>query len=117
MLTNNYIEYDRNKTCDIPRAGAALLHGLLYCGACGHKTMVQYKGGTLYLCNALRQKYGVPVCQNIPVAWIDAAVVDAFFQAVAPIELDIYAHTVAAPQHADAQTERARQQQFERLRY
>ena len=117
MLKENYAEYDRNKTRGIPRAGAALLHGLLYCGECGHKMMVQYKGGTLYLCNALRQKYGVPVFQNIPAAWIDAAVVAAFFQALAPIELDVYTRAVAAQRHADAQTERARQQQLERLRY
>jgi DNA invertase Pin-like site-specific DNA recombinase len=117
MLKENYAEYDRNKTRGIPRAGAALLHGLLYCGACGHKMMVQYKGGTLYLCNALRQKYGVPVCQNIPADWIDAAVVDAFFQALSPIELDVYARAVAAQRHADAEAERARQQQLERLRY
>lgn len=47
MLADNYAEYDRNKTRGIPRAGAALLHGLLYCGACGHKMLVQYKGGHL----------------------------------------------------------------------
>jgi DNA invertase Pin-like site-specific DNA recombinase len=117
MLKENYAEYDRNKTRGIPRAGAALLHGLLYCGECGHKMLVQYKGGTLYLCNALRQKYGVPVCQNIPADWIDAAVVEAFFQALAPIELDVYARAVAVQRHTDAQTERAHQQQLERQRY
>jgi DNA invertase Pin-like site-specific DNA recombinase len=117
MLQDNYAEYDRNKTRGIPRAGAALLHGLLYCGECGHKMMVQYKGGTLYLCNALRQKYGVPVCQNIPADWIDAAVVDAFFQALSPIELDVYARAVAAQQHTTETAERARQQQRERLHY
>jgi DNA invertase Pin-like site-specific DNA recombinase len=117
MLTDNYAEYDRNKTRGIPRAGAALLHGLLYCGECGHKMMVQYKGGTLYLCNALRQKYGVSGCQNIPADWIDAAVVDAFCPALSPIELDAYARVVAAQQHADEKAEHARQQQLERLRY
>jgi DNA invertase Pin-like site-specific DNA recombinase len=117
MLKDNYAEYDRNKTRGVPRAGAALLHGLLYCGECGHKMMVQYKGGTLYLCNALRQKYGVPVCQNIPADWIDATVVDAFFQALSPIELDVYARAVAAQRHTDEEAERARQQQLERLRY
>ena len=66
MLRDNYAEYDRNKTRGIPRAGQALLHGLLYCGAWGHKMMVQYKHGTYYLCDHLRQQYGVPVCQNIP---------------------------------------------------
>jgi hypothetical protein len=117
MLQDNYAEYDWNKTRGIPRAGAALLHGLLYCGACGHKMMGQYKGGTLYLCNALRQKYGVPVCQNMPADWIDAAVVDAFFQALSPIELDVYARAVATQRYTDAAAERARQQQLDRLRY
>lgn len=117
MLTDNYAEYDRNTTRGVPRAGAALLHGLLYGGACGHKMMVQDKGGTLYLCNALRQKYGVPVCQNIPADWVDATVVDAFFQALSPIELDVYARAVAAQQHTDEEAERAHQQQLERLRY
>jgi Recombinase zinc beta ribbon domain len=117
MLKDNDAEYDRNKTRGVPRAGVALLHGLLYCGECGHKMMVQSKGGTLDLCNALRQKYGVPVCQNIPADWVDAAVVDAFFQALSPSELDVYARAVAAQRHPDEEAERARQQQLERLRY
>jgi len=37
LLKDNYAEYDRNKTRGIPRPGAALLHGLVYCGDCGHK--------------------------------------------------------------------------------
>jgi hypothetical protein len=117
MLKDNYAEYGRNKTRGVPRAGAALLHGLLYCGECGHKMMVQYKGGTCYLCNALRRKYDVPVCQTIPADWIDEAVIEAFFQALSPIELDVYARALAAQREADEKTERARQQQLERLRY
>jgi DNA invertase Pin-like site-specific DNA recombinase len=117
MLKDNYAEYDRNKKRGVPRAGAALLHGLLYCGECGHKMMVQYKHCTLYLCNALRQKYGVPVCQNIPADWIDDAVVNAFFQALSPVELDLYARAMAAQKHTDEQVERARAQRLERLHY
>src|SRR6266516_3399256 len=48
MLLDNYAEYDRNKTQGVPRPDAALLHGMVYCGACGHKLVVQYKGGTRY---------------------------------------------------------------------
>src|SRR6266581_3189370 len=65
MLRDNYAAYDRNKTRGVPRPGAALLHGIVYCGECGHKLVVQYKGGTRYLCNYLRQQYHVPVCQDI----------------------------------------------------
>lgn len=117
MLRDSHAEYDRNKTRGIPRAGQALLHGLLYCGECGHKMMVQYKHNTYYLCNALRQKYGVPVCQNIPGDPVDQAVLDAFFQALSPVELDVYARAIAAHKQSLDQAHQARQQQIERLRY
>jgi hypothetical protein len=117
MLRDNYAEYDRNKTRGVPRAGQALLHGLLYCGACGHKMMVQYKSGPFYLCNALRQQYGVPVCQNIASDPVDQAVVEAFFLALSPVELDVYARALAAHKQSVSQAEQARQQQIERLRY
>jgi DNA invertase Pin-like site-specific DNA recombinase len=117
MLRDNHAEYDRNKTRGIPRAGQALLHGLLYCGECGHKMMVQYKHNTYYLCNALRQKYSVPVCQNIPGDPVDQAVLEAFFQALSPAELDVYARAMAAHEQSLDQAHQARQQQIERLRY
>ncbi|GHO64148.1 hypothetical protein KSC_032000 [Ktedonobacter sp. SOSP1-52] len=117
MLLDNYAEYDRNKTRGVPRDGAALLHGIVYCGECGHKMVVQYKGGTRYLCNFLRQKYGVPVCQDIAADPVDMQVVEAFFQALSPVELDVYARAVAAQQEATAQILHAHQQHLERLRY
>src|SRR5579859_3354073 len=86
MLQDNYAEYDRNKTRGVPRPGAALLHGLVHCGECGHKMVVQYKGGTRYLCNFLRQKYQVPVCQNIPGDSVDPHIVEVFFQALSAVE-------------------------------
>ena len=41
MLKDQHAEYDRNKTRGIPRPGKALLHGLVHCGECGHKMVVQ----------------------------------------------------------------------------
>jgi DNA invertase Pin-like site-specific DNA recombinase len=117
MLQDNYAEYDRNKTRGIPRPGAAMLHGLVYCGQCGHKLVVQYKNGTRYLCNALRQQYGVPVCQYIPADPVDAKVIEAFFAALSPVELDAYTRALSVQQQTDAATERARVQQLQRLRY
>jgi len=87
MLHDTYAEYERTQTRGIPRAGAALLQGMLYCGECGHKLAVQYKGGTHDVCNALRQRYRAPVCQYIPADPVDLGGVEAFFQAFAPIEL------------------------------
>jgi DNA invertase Pin-like site-specific DNA recombinase len=117
MLKDNYAEYDRNKSCGVPRPGAALLHGIVYCGECGHKMVVQYKGGTRYLCNYLRQQYLVPVCQNIPGDPIDARVVEAFFQALSPVELDAYERALTVQKEAEEKVELARRQQLERLRY
>jgi Recombinase zinc beta ribbon domain len=104
-------------TRGLPRPGQALLHGLVYCGECGHKMVVQYKGRPCYLCNYLRQQYQVPVCQNVPAAPLDAHVVQAFLQALAPVELDLYGQAVAALRQDEEQVRQAQQQQLERLRY
>jgi DNA invertase Pin-like site-specific DNA recombinase len=117
MLQDNYAEYDRNKTRGIPRPGAALLHGIVYCGECGHKMVVQYKQGTRYLCNQLRQQYRVPVCQYIPADPVDAKVVQAFFAVLSPVELDVYKRAIKAQQQTNEALERAHAQQIERLRY
>jgi DNA invertase Pin-like site-specific DNA recombinase len=116
MLTDNHAEYDRNKTRGIPRPGKALLHGLVYCGACGHKMVVQYKGSTEYLCNYLRQQYRVPVCQYVPADPIDARVVTAFFEALSPVELDVYTQAMAVQRQQAARIDEAQRQQLERLR-
>jgi DNA invertase Pin-like site-specific DNA recombinase len=117
MLADNYAEYDRNKTRGVPRPGKALLHGLVYGGDCGHKMVVQYKGGTHYLCNYLRQQYGVPVCQYIPADPIDDAVVQAFLTALSPLELDAYSRVIQTERHTTAALDQAHRQQLERLRY
>jgi DNA invertase Pin-like site-specific DNA recombinase len=117
MLKDNYAEYDRNKTRGGPRPGNALLHGLVACGACGHKMVVQYKTGTRYLCNALRQPYGVPGCQYIPADPIDDAVVQALFAALSPVELDAYSQAMQAQTQQAETLDHAYRQQLERLQY
>jgi DNA invertase Pin-like site-specific DNA recombinase len=117
MLKDNYAEYDRNKSRGVPRPGAVLLHGIVYCGECGHKMLVQYKGGNQYLCNYLRQTHGVPVCQRMPADHIDAQVVEAFFQALSPIELDAYEQSLQAQSKSDLKIKQAQAQQLKRLRY
>jgi DNA invertase Pin-like site-specific DNA recombinase len=117
MLVENYAAYDRNKSRGVPRDGAALLHGMVYCGECGHKMVVQYKNGTRYLCNYLRQQYRVPVCQYIHADPVDEKIVEAFFQALSPVELDVYTTAVAMQQATAQQVSHAHQQHVERLRY
>jgi DNA invertase Pin-like site-specific DNA recombinase len=117
MVRDNHSEYDRNKTRGVPRPGKALLHGIVYCGECGHKMVVQYKSGAHYICNYLRQQYRVPVCQDLPADAIDAHVVQAFLDALSPAELDLYGKAVAALRQDEEQVQEAQRQQIERLRY
>ena len=117
MVQDNYSEYDRNKSRGVPRPGKALLHGIVYCGECGHKMVVQYKSGSHYICNYLRQQYRVPVCQNLPADPIDAHVVQAFLDALSPVELDLYGKAVDALRRDGEQVQQAQRQQIERLRY
>jgi DNA invertase Pin-like site-specific DNA recombinase len=117
MLQDNHAEYDRNKSRGVPRPGSALLHGIVYCGECGHKMVVEYKGGARYLCNYHRQQFRSPVCQNIPGDPVDAAVVKAFFKALSPLELNAYDRALTTKNETDQQLDRAHRQQLERLRY
>jgi DNA invertase Pin-like site-specific DNA recombinase len=117
MLRDNYAEYDRNKTRGVPREGEAMLHGILYCGECGHKLCVQYKGGTQYLCNHLRQQHGEPVCQRLRGAPIDEQVVRWFFEALSPASIDSSARTLTEADSRRTAILAARRQQVQRLRY
>ena len=60
MLCDNHAEYDRNKTRGAPRDGAVLLQGLVWCGHCGRKMVVQYKSKNRYLCNIFSRLPGRP---------------------------------------------------------
>jgi len=117
MLHDNYAEYARNKTRGVPREGKALLHGIVYCGECGHKMCVQYKGGTQYLCNHLRQQTGAPVCQRIYGDAIDNAVVSWFFEALSVAEIDVAAAALQSTDNEHAQVVTAHRQQVQRLQY
>ncbi len=117
QLEENYAAYDRNQSRGIPRRGEALLHGMVYCGECGHKMVVQYKNSPRYICNYLRQQYGVPVCQFIPAQAVDAQVVVAFFEALSPVELDAYQRAMAAQKETLGRIDIAHEHQLQRLRY
>ena len=117
MLSDNYAEYDRNKTRGVPRPGKGLPPGIVFCGECGHKMVVQYQGGTHYLCNYLRQQYQVPVCQYIPADPIDDHVVALFLDAFSAVELDLYDKVVENARQEHKELLCSHQQQLERLRY
>ena len=117
IVDDNYATYEQNKRRGIPRQGAALLQGLVYCGRCGHKMVVQYKGGNQYLCNALRWQAQDPVCQRLRADAVDQQVVGAFFEALAPAELDLYEHARAQRRQQQVEVDRAQHYTLQRLEH
>jgi hypothetical protein len=58
----------------------------------------------------------VPVCQYIAADPVDTRVVDAFFQALSPVELDVYEQALAQRQQQAERIAKAHAQHLERLR-
>ncbi len=118
ILKDNHAEYRIKKTRGVTRDGAALLQGIVYCGACGHKMFVQYKRETRYICNYRnRRRPSEAVCQNIDADAVDQGVVKEFFAALAPAELDVYEMAMQDHQRRTAEIDAAKQRELERLRY
>jgi Recombinase zinc beta ribbon domain len=117
IIRDNRAEYMRIKTRGAPRDGDLLLHGIAWCARCGHKMYVRYKGGGEYVCNHLRSTEGLPACQYIRAAGVDAAVADAFLMALAPAELDALSRACRAQQQVDVALHANAERQLERKRY
>jgi DNA invertase Pin-like site-specific DNA recombinase len=116
-LHDNYADYRRKGTRGVPRDGAALLHGLVHCGICGRKMTVQYHNRARYICRSLEHDRGLPSCQAVLAAPVDALVAAAFLEAVAPAEMDAFERAEATRRENEAALRRAAAQQVERLRY
>jgi DNA invertase Pin-like site-specific DNA recombinase len=103
-----------------PRQGPALLSGLLVCGRCGYRMVVNYnnaKNGLRYNCLHALVCYGEPECQSLSGGRLDAFVAEQVLAALAPAALEL--HLAAA---ADVETQRQAlhqhwQQQLERAGY
>lgn len=117
IITDNRAEYMRTKTRGAPRDGDLLLHGIAWCARCGHKMYVRYKGGGQYVCNHLRSNEGLPACQYIRAARVDAVVADAFMAAMAPAELDALSRARRTQQQVDTALRTSAERQLERKRY
>jgi hypothetical protein len=111
QLSDNASRFDRRARAAV-REGTALLVGLVVCGRCGRQMHVAYKSQLRYVCTALCQTYGEASCLNLGGAPIEAAIVAAFFEALAPAELDLL-EAILAQQQADRQ--QVAQQHADRL--
>lgn len=117
IIKDNRAEYMINKTRGVPRDGDLLLHGIVWCGRCGHKMYVRYKNGGEYVCNHLRTHQDLPTCQHVRAERVDEAVRQAFLVALAPAEIEALSSARRAKQQADNALLNGAQRQLERKRY
>ena len=97
---------------------APLLTGLVRCGRCGHAMQVTYKENRFqYICRIASTHYSKTNCQYLTGAPIDEAVVQEFFRALQPAEIDALERVNAKQAAHQRELETHLEQEVRRLEY
>jgi DNA invertase Pin-like site-specific DNA recombinase len=115
-LADNASDFDRRMR-GIARDGGALLAGIAVCGRCGYKMRAAYKRSHRYVCNALSETYREPMCLSLPGQAVDDAVVEAFFEAIRPAELDLLEEVLAERKQDRNKLQRQHADRLKRAEY
>jgi DNA invertase Pin-like site-specific DNA recombinase len=101
------------------RPGAALLTGLVVCGACGRRLRTAYHHTNIahYYCTRHRLELTEPDCPSLKAAVVDNVVAEAVLRALAPAGLEASMQAIADIQKERARLDRHWQQQLERACY
>ena len=105
----------RAKSMGVPRSGPSLLGGLVYCGRCGNRLMVQYSGRAnrlRYQCARNSQNLGEPLCQGIAGHDLDRFITDRVLKVLEPASLEL---CLAATDDLEQERERLDQHWQKRL--
>ena len=114
--TPRYMEpTDRGR--GVPREGAALLQGLATCGLCGHRMYVAYRRRPRYVCTSMKRAFAEPNCAHLDGPSIEAFVVRAFFDAIAPAQIETLDDVLAQRQRERQRLETYHQQQVSQARF
>ena len=101
-----------------PRNGPSLLSGLLACGRCGRRMMVQYGSGYgRYTCNQEMVTYGGLICQSLALRALDQAVEALVLEALKPAALELSLRAAADIEGERERSGRAWAQRLERARF
>ena len=111
-----------------PRAGTALLSGILVCGRCGLRMLAQYNNNghtARYVCQAMKSSYGAPFCQSLKARPLDDLIASLVLEAVTPAAIEarvalaenleaeraaLHRHWLQRRERAGYEVERARRQ-------
>ena len=112
----------RETTPGAPRAGAALLQGLVWCGRCGAKMGVnshaaREKRHPSYICHQAYTEGGAHTCQSMTSKPVDNLVVSLFLDALAPMQIEMALHAVEQLQQERQALQHQWERQLEQARY
>jgi len=122
QFERNQVQLRANRTdrTGPPRAGSALLSGLLVCGQCGLRMTADYNNdghAARYVCAGQHSSYGAPFCQSLKAAPVDAQVTSLILQALEPAALEASLAVAADLQAERAALEQQWRQRLERAQY
>jgi DNA invertase Pin-like site-specific DNA recombinase len=105
-----------------PREGRALLQGIVHCGVCGQKMSVLHqasraKRAPSYICQRGYREGEAHICQSMSSRPVDAAVVQAFLEAVSPLGVEVALQVLDKVEQELADKQRQWQLQLEQARY
>ncbi len=100
-----------------PRMGEALLQGLICCGMCGYRMRVAYKPQVRYLCDGLKRHYHEKMCMSLDGPSIEEVVINAFFDALRPAQLDALQALLAEQAKKEGQLRQYHRDQVTRATY
>jgi len=111
---------DRRKSP--PRAGPALLQGLVVCGRCGSRMTVRYHARQErlvpeYVCQRDGIEHVISICQRVIGDQIDNAVGQLLVKSVAPLALEVALSVQQELQARIEEVDKLRKKQVERARY
>jgi DNA invertase Pin-like site-specific DNA recombinase len=107
----------------VAREGTALLQGIVWCGHCGRKMGVQHHAtkenrSPAYLCQLGHQQEGEDtICQSMTAHPVDAAVTQAFLEAVSPLGVEVAVQVLNQAEQQLAAQRRQADLQLEQARY
>jgi hypothetical protein len=120
-LLDNANGFGEDRRKSPPREGAALLQGLVLCGACGLRMTVRYhtdQGHPTadYFCQRHGIQTATPVCQRLPGLAVDRAVTEVVLEAVTPASLEVALQVFEELRTRQAEVDRLRRAQVDRAR-
>ena len=118
----NQAQLKANKAACVgtPRAGSALLSGLLICGRCGLRMLAHYNHNghaARYVCSQLQSCYGEPFCQSLQAAPVDDLISGLVLEALKPAAIEASLALVENLEAERAALERHWRQRLERAGY